>query len=41
MRRTEIVGVTRMSERAKGGRTETAAVVEMLVRVRREARGWP
>lgn len=40
MRRTEIVGVTRMSERAKGGRTETA-VVEMLARVRREARGWP
>lgn len=34
VKRIEIVSVTRISERAKGGQTETA-VVETLERVRR------
>lgn len=40
MRRTEIVGATKINERAKGGRTETA-VVETLERVRRGVKGRP
>jgi len=40
VRKTEVVSATRMSEQAKGGRTETAVVETLeMVRVRRGARG--